>query len=73
MAHNPFNDLYVDSLDDVMRDARRSWEITAAICNREVRQYQVKAEKSHATNKRSIRSESEPDSMQKQADVDSDI
>jgi len=46
MAHNPFNDLYVDSLDDVMRDARRSWEIAAAICHREIRHYQPKVPQS---------------------------
>lgn len=70
MAHNPFNDLYVDSLDDVMRDARRSWELTAAICNRGVRQYQAKSEKSRTAKKPSVRIESEPDSMPKQTDID---
>jgi len=38
MAHNPFNDLYVDTLEDVVREARRAWEIGLAICNREARE-----------------------------------
>jgi|GEM_PF-5760122 len=70
MAHNPLNDLYVDSLDDVMRDARRSWEITTAICNRELRTYHAKVETSHLTQRNPIRTESEPDSLPKQIDID---
>ncbi len=42
MAHNPFNDLYVDSLDEVRRDEWRSWEIAVAICNRDIKSLQEK-------------------------------
>ena len=48
MAHNPFNDLYVESLEPIMIEARQSWEIASAICNREVRQYHPKDAKSRS-------------------------
>jgi hypothetical protein len=48
MAHNPFNDLYVESLEPIMSEARHSWEIASAICNREVRNYHPKQLKSRA-------------------------
>jgi hypothetical protein len=41
MAHNPFNDLYVDSVEEVTRDTQPYWEIASAICNRDLRRHQT--------------------------------
>lgn len=40
MAHNPFNDLYVESVEEVSRDTQPYWEIASAICNRDLRRHQ---------------------------------
>lgn len=42
MAHNPLNDLYVDSVEEVSRDTHPYWEIASAICNRDLRRHQTK-------------------------------
>lgn len=41
MAHNPLNDLYVDSVEEVSRDTQPYWEIASAICNRDLRRHQA--------------------------------
>jgi hypothetical protein len=41
MAHNPLNDLYVDSVEEVSRDTQPYWEIASAICNRDLRRHQT--------------------------------
>lgn len=41
MAHNPLNDLYVDSVEEVTLDTQPYWEIASAICNRDLRRYQL--------------------------------
>jgi hypothetical protein len=40
MAHNPLNDLYVDSVEEVSKDTQPYWEIASAICNRDLRRHQ---------------------------------
>ncbi len=41
MAHNPLNDLYVDSVEEVSRDTQPYWEIAYAICNRDLHRHQM--------------------------------
>jgi hypothetical protein len=41
MAHNPLNDLYVESVEEVSRDTQPYWEIASAICNRDLRRHQT--------------------------------
>ena len=53
MAHNPLNDLYVESVEDVSRDTHPYWEIASAICNRDLRRLQTQV--AHRSQKKHLR------------------
>ncbi len=59
MAHNPLNDLYVDSVEEVTLDTQPYWEIASAICNRDLRRYQMQMARRLQKKHRSDRAKEE--------------